>query len=460
MRKMTRSKLLRKVMRMISKVYLQAADPWQRYAYPSKPCTIGGSGCGEVSMANALIGTPKYANETPATIYGYMKQYASKVNGQCDGTRRAGVVEALKHYGFRNVVRVGVNEPISKAWKELKKGNRIAILIVAGRGGSQGTLWTTGVHYICCRKFKALDNGDYKLWIADSSWRRNSGWHTYRKNLKGAVQEVIIAQYPKYTGKKVSYKPTTPYKGTMPTKNAGFGSKGDHVKAIQEALNWVLNAKLKVDGVYGKDTFNAVLNFAETYGFKNYTGAFGTKLRKKFEAIVKAHKPKAKTKAEKISDEAIKLAWPKGTPKRKYDGQKGKPTDVFKKAYKKAFKKSPSTGCDMSVKLVLHECGLGNMSTSSWAKTNEWLDKKFKRIKPKKKGGKIRKDQFKNGDIVYWKKPGDNHHIYVIVKIGKKWFRAESVQHGWADRRGDTWFHLGKGLNLDVHEVDYIYRAE
>lgn len=453
---------------MITKVYLQADSKWGGLSYPSSPCTIGGSGCGEASMANALIGTPKYANETPKTIYKYMKQFGSKIGGQCDGTKRVGIVTALNHYGFRNVVRVGVNEPISKAWKELKKGNRIAILIVAGRGGSQGTLWTTGVHYVCCRKFKTLDNGDYKLWIADSSWRKNSGWFTYRKNLRGAVQEVFVAEYPKYTGKVISYKPSTPYSGELPTKSSGFGSKGTKVKKLQTFLNWCLNAKLKVDGVYGVATFNAVCNFAETYGFKNYTGVFGAKLLKKAKAIVKEHKddkPKEtpkKTKADMIADTAASLAWPIGTPAKDYDGQKGEPSPAYKKAYKKAFGKYPSTGCHCFVGLVLYILGYGKLPfDKEWSDIDKWLRKNgFKRIKAKKKNGKLDPDQFKNGDIVRWSKSKDSNHIYILMKRGKKWYRIESVQHGYSNRKGDKWPHFGRNLNLDVHKVDYIYRPK
>lgn len=277
------------------------------------------------------------------------------------------------------------------------------------------------------------------------------------------IRGFVHPDYRTIEAKKIKYRPKTPYTGKIPTKNDVYYTvENVATKKVQNFLNWCLNAKLDKDGKCGRKTEKWILNFQKTYGLEQ-DGCFGAKCRAKANKIVKKHRNNVNApnkKAKKIADMAVKLAWVNGTPSSKYDGQKGSASPQFKKAYKKAFGKSPSTGCDMSVKLVLHECGYGNMSTSSWANTNEWLKKKFKRIKPKTKNGKIREDQFKAGDIVYWKKSGDSHHIYIIVEIAGKMCRAESVQHGLPSRKGDKWFHIGKGLNLDVHKVDYIYRAK
>lgn len=271
------------------------------------------------------------------------------------------------------------------------------------------------------------------------------------------IRGFVHPKYSKAEGKKIKYRPVTMYKGKIPKKNDVFyaTTNSEATKRCQKFLNWCMNAKLEKDGKCGKKTEKWILNFQTTYGLEQ-DGCFGPACRKKAQKIINKHK----SKKQRIIDNSLRLAWPKGTAKKKYDGKKGGPTSAFRKAYKKAFDKSPSTGCDMSVKLILKLSGFGTMSTSSWSNTNKWLRKKFKRIKPKKKNGKILRDQFKAGDIVYWKKFGDNHHIYIIVKVDGKRNRAESVQHGYSDRHGDKWFHIANGLNLDEHKVDYIYRVK
>lgn len=301
---------------MITKVYKQGNSAWSGLAYPKKPCTIGGSGCGEAAMANLLIASPKYNGTTPKTIYSYMKQFGSIVNGQCDGTKRAGEMTALAHYGFTDTHRVGLKDPITDLWKELRKGNRGALLVVKGRGGSKKTLWTTGVHYVAVRYYKE-ENGKHYLWIADSGWRNNDGWFSYEEHLRGAIDEAMVGKYPKLQGKAVSYRPTTPYTGVVPYKAADYGASGDHVKAIQQFLNWCLGRKLTVDGVFGVATSTAVIDFLETYGFTSYVGAFGASSIAKAKEIIDKHKevtaePPKPTEESKpvIKKEGYKGAFP------------------------------------------------------------------------------------------------------------------------------------------------------
>jgi peptidoglycan hydrolase-like protein with peptidoglycan-binding domain len=53
----------------------------------------------------------------------------------------------------------------------------------------------------------------------------------------------------------------------------GSSFKGERVKVLQKALNYVSGAGLKEDGIYGPATINAVLNF------QRFMNAFGAKIR-------------------------------------------------------------------------------------------------------------------------------------------------------------------------------------
>ena len=156
------------------------------------------------------------------------------------------------------------------------------------------------------------------------------------------------------------------------------------------------------------------------------------------------------------------MCYPAGTPKKKYNYSTGKPYPAFKKSWKKMFpERSINTGCDSFVNLVVKECGYKGVPIGkSWSTQIKWYKKHFRCIVPKKQNGKILRNQFKAGDIVYWAKSDGSHHIYIIVKDGKYRRRAEAVQHGLAGHKGDKWSHIGKGLNCDVHKVDYIFRAK
>lgn len=61
---------------------------------------------------------------------------------------------------------------------------------------------------------------------------------------------------------------------SLPNKVLPFMSKGEDVKQVQEALNY-LGAHLTVDGIYGNGTKNAVLNFQSQYPNLSNDGIYG-----------------------------------------------------------------------------------------------------------------------------------------------------------------------------------------
>ncbi|HEV2373214.1 MAG TPA: peptidoglycan-binding protein [Streptosporangiaceae bacterium] len=57
---------------------------------------------------------------------------------------------------------------------------------------------------------------------------------------------------------------TNPYLGfptLIPTANLSYGSSGPCVKILQQDLNFVINARLRVDGQFGPKTLTAVETF-------------------------------------------------------------------------------------------------------------------------------------------------------------------------------------------------------
>lgn len=166
--------------------YLQTDSRWGGLGYPKKPWYLRNCGCGEVAICNIIIEMAQYANYTPATIQPYCKQYAAP-NG--DGTYWSGIPAMMKHYGMTEVKE---HATMDKLWKELAKGDRVAIYLMGSRrGGSNRVHWTSGGHYVCSVAYKS-ENGKHLVYVKDSysnSSLRN-GWISYEGNMRNDVVKV------------------------------------------------------------------------------------------------------------------------------------------------------------------------------------------------------------------------------------------------------------------------------
>ena len=279
--------------------YLQTDSRWGSLGYPKKPWFIKNCGCGEVSIANIIIEMEKYKNYTPKTIQPYCKQFAAP-NG--NGTYFAAIPKMMEHYGLTEVKE---HATMSTLWTELAKGNRVAIYLMGNKvGGSKRVKWTSGGHFVCSVGYK-YENGKHYVYVKDSysnSSLRN-GWITYEENMKNDVLRV-------WSGKlyiEPAYYPSTPYTGTLPNGTVKKGSKGSDVKAVQNFLNWCINAKLAVDGNCGNLTDKAIRKYQTQYKLK-VDGIFGPASKKKAQSIIAkyaptpAPAPKPTTLADKILD--------------------------------------------------------------------------------------------------------------------------------------------------------------
>ena len=200
-------------MAMNSTNYKQYDTRWAKLGYPKSPYFIKDCGCGEVAICNCIIEMQRHASETPKTIQPYCVQYAAP-NG--NGTYFAGIPKMMSHYGMTEVQE---HQTMDALWKEMAKGNRVAILLMGSRlGGSNKIRWSQSAHFVAAVAYKKQSNKHY-LYIKDSnstSASRN-GWLEYGAYLKGDVSRVWSG---KLTGELYT---ATPIKDDAPLAIDGVG---------------------------------------------------------------------------------------------------------------------------------------------------------------------------------------------------------------------------------------------
>ena len=285
---------------MNSKIFKQHQGPWAKKPYPTKGCTVAGAGCGLVACTHIAIEQERYKNWTPEDLRPYMVKKGFAVAGQ--GTRWEGITKTLEHLGHKNVVRI-YNDPMSEAWKELNKGNRIGIILFDSSYAPNGIRWTSVGHYVAFTNYK-VKNGKHLFYCKDSGGRDHDGWYSYENSMRNCVSKMWIvervgAQVKSPTA--TSYRPKTEYKGKLPKGTVKKGKEGDDVKALQTFLNWCIGAGLTVDGVAGDKTIFAIKVFQKTYKLV-VDGIFGKASRTKAKSIVKAHKVTKSTPSVKKTD--------------------------------------------------------------------------------------------------------------------------------------------------------------
>lgn len=207
--------------------FLQTDKRWGSLDYPKAPWYIRNCGCGEVSIANVIIEIEKYKNYTPATIQPYCKQYAAP-NG--NGTYFAGIPKMMAHYGLTEVKE---HDTMGQLWKELEKGDRVAIYLMGSRpGGSKRVHWTSGGHFVCSVGYKVKDKKHY-VYVKDSysNSKLRNGWISYEENMRNDVVRVWSGKLPK---KKAAPKKTTA-QIAQEVINGKWGNGDERVKKIKAA---------------------------------------------------------------------------------------------------------------------------------------------------------------------------------------------------------------------------------
>lgn len=222
---------LRMVMRMNKTCYKQYDTRWGSLPYPRRPWYIRNCGCGEVSICNSIIEMASKASQTPKTIQPYMKQFAES---RGNGTYHYGIPTAMKHYGLTEVAE---HATMKKLWEQLRKGGRVAILLMGSRNaGSKKVHWTGSGHFVAVTAYKE-EGGKHWVYVKDSASTSSlrNGWMTYEGNIRNACLKC-------WSGKLNGEVAKTPAPTVTPTADG----------------------KLTIDGIGGPSTVKAMQRFFGT----------------------------------------------------------------------------------------------------------------------------------------------------------------------------------------------------
>ena len=246
------------------KVFKQWSGSWAQKPYPAKPSTVASSGCGLCSVTHLAIERSIKANYTPDTLYSYMKQFA--VLGH--GTEWIGIDKGMEHIGLTEVKRVGDMQTL---FKEMAKGNRVAVLLFNGNKAPDGTQWTGGGHYIAAVGYKKGTKYDY-LYTKDSGNRGHDGWYSYQKSMAGCLKMIWVGRIP-------------PEAITLPERGYfQYGDSSPEIKKIQRFLKAQGLYKGRIGGNYKRLTRKAVRKFQSEHGLA-IDGLFGPECLKIYNKI-------------------------------------------------------------------------------------------------------------------------------------------------------------------------------
>lgn len=186
------------------------------------------------------------------------------------------------------------------------------------------------------------------------------------------------------------------------------------VKGLQKV------AKVTADGAWGANTSKAV---QKLIGMKTIDGQFGVESVKALQRWINrqngaVEKPTPavpkKTKAEKLTETAKDLAWPVGTPTKKYAYKTGAPTSKMKTALKRRGydSKLEWSDCGYNINTVIYAAlGITTKVLGS-AKTSFPSVSGFEVIYS---GKKIVKGVLKPGDIIRYKKKSGSQHVVMYI---------------------------------------------
>lgn len=294
--------------------------------------------------------------------------------------------------------------------------------------------------------------------------------NTSKTNSKGEVIATGVVAYKKRDAKYICgvfrphFKPTDFSKTKALEIDGQFGYNS--ISMLQKALGLkqtaILDkatvkalqkkAKATADGSWGTKTSKAVQKMIRVKA----DGCFGEESVKALQKWINATNKQVATltKAQKISDEAIRLSWNKGTASKEYAYNGGSACASFKTAWKKYFPDGKNaSACINFVKLVLKCLGYGTMDTNGWDKVLAWLKKNFMQV-----AFTYKESQLKAGDI--WvrkdvKNGKTSYHIMIIVEIDGKLMIAESQQ-------SKTYSHINTNIKkaLQSHSKVWLFRAQ
>jgi peptidoglycan hydrolase-like protein with peptidoglycan-binding domain len=300
-----------------------------------------------------------------------------------------------------------------------------------------------------------------------SNSSNRNGWISYTANMRGAVLKVWSGKIQAI--EPTSYRPSTPYTGTLPTATVKSGVKGDDAKACQTFLNWCDDAKLSVDGNCGNNTVKAIKVFQKTYGLK-LDGSFGSQCRKKANEIIKEHEytpspydgeypnttvstTEKVSRGPEIVAKAKEYAWPYGTASSKYSYSKGSAKPAYKTALKKYMNKSAKVSqsdCGYFVSTCVRASGIAP-NFLALKGTKEAFPKVPSTMSVVHKGKAIPSGLLKPGDIIRYKKTNGHQHTLMCYANGK--IAEAGREHQFPAIESDTKKYNKSNVKLATLEV-------
>lgn len=387
----------------MSKNFKQYNTEWAKLGYPKKPWYIKDCGCGEVAIANVIVETDAHKNDTPKTIQPWCKQFAAP-NG--DGTYWSAPPRMMAHYGLTECQEHQTMNPL---WKELAKGNRVAIYLMSNRlAGSKGIKWTGSKHFICSTDYR-YDKKTGKHWVyvkdSNSASESRNGWISYEDNLRNAVFKVWSGKLPK----KAQPAPK---------------------KSVDEIAKEVL------DGKWG--------NGDERVKKLKEAGYDPDAVQKRVNELLASNK---------IGTCANEYAYTTNTSKASY--KSGAPTTAYKLGLDKAYPDRSKWGtpskkgasCDVFVGTCVRNAGVDKSFPRGLADQIPYLAKsaKFKEVS-------VTTSTAKNGDIIVYTKTSGGGHI-CIVYGGKI---KEAAHESYYPKTTD---YLKQRLSTSGKKMLKVYRA-
>lgn len=436
---------------MANTIFRQYDTRWGSKPYPVAKSSFSANGCGCCACAHLVIEKEKYKKYTPESLRPWMiKQGFAIANA---GTTHGGITKTLQHYGYKPVL-IGEADPMTKAWKELNKKNRMGIILFSG-GSKGGVTWTLGGHYVAFTNYKYENNKHY-FYMKDSGPRKHDGWFCYETQMKGLVYMMWIVKKEKkattvssnQSTKKLEYnkipengvwdvvttaatqiylktpvdgivssqsKTNTKYLPGMSKKSWEFVTVGRGSKMIK-ALQKLIGAKQT--GIMDKSSviyLQKFLNKKELYDGK-IDGIAGSKTVKGWQKWLNKF-AKSDSNAEKIAKAAEKLAWPYGTDQKKWSYKTGKPTDLCKskmKQYMNKTKKIDISDCGYFVSTAVMYSGV--LKKYNCLKGFDW---EYNSKLPVVHKGAIGNFKLQRGDIIRYKKTNGGQHTMIYLGDGK-----------------------------------------
>lgn len=143
-----------------------------------------------------------------------------------------------------------------------------------------------------------LYSGGYSLWVAKYSKdkpkyvSKYDAWqYTSSGKVDGYSGNVDLSHfYTDVAGWSGSPTPTPTEKPIVANPTLKSGDKGTQVTYLQQDLNYINNAGLTVDGIFGTNTFNAVKAFQSKYGL-TVDGIYGTQSYNKMNELINGVTP-------------------------------------------------------------------------------------------------------------------------------------------------------------------------